>query len=131
MRTYLLAAFSGSACPQVEIPNVEPEVNLYKLLTQLLHNEVVMFKFPPYFSTLSLPNEFELYTPYHLLWKKLKNTCRGLVEITIRGLVPYQGCMLLDSLMSMKNVQVIELPKWYFMDDSRLCTLAEQLPNLR
>jgi len=100
-----------------------------KTLSKLFNKEVVDFVFP-YYPSIRAPENFdEANNPF---WKKLMLTCPRLEKIVLDGYDEYidDTALFLDTLMSMKHLQVVELAQFWF-DDSTLYTVAENLPNLR
>jgi hypothetical protein len=99
-----------------------------RILTLLFNNEVVDFQFPTDNTAHANYNNI----PKNPFWKKLPSKCPMLEKITcIEFQVHnFEQALFINTLMSMKNLQAIELTSIWFYD-SNLITFAEQLPNLR
>lgn len=97
-----------------------------RILSLLLNQEVVEFTCPEIWDALYGPDD---PTP---LWKRVLQKCPSLEKFTcgINRVLRPDHSRLIESAMSMKHLQVLEL-KRFWCDDSNLCAIAEQLPNLR
>jgi hypothetical protein len=137
LRTYLLAQCCrfyhfGIWCLDAEFRKREDSVDLSrKILALLLNKEVVDFTFPSY-PSLGDPENVDWHeNPF---WKKLMLKCPRLEKIVLDEAYEYiyhtELPLFMNTLMSMKHLQVIELLQLWF-NDSELSQLAEQMPNLR
>lgn len=140
LRAYLLDKFSrlnqiGIGCKDDEFIETADHESL-KFLPLLFNEEVVDFVWP---SSISLEKEYVVdVAVLHSFWKKLALRCPRLQKIVRKEFyenfefdnIFSERALFLDSLMSMKHLQDVKLTKFWF-HDTNLCTLAEQLPNLR
>lgn len=121
LKTDLLTKFTNS------VRSFEKADDLARrTLILLLNPEVVKFTFPD----LLVARKASISAT--LLWKSLLLKCPELQEVCCYAFAMHldEHAIFFKSLMPMKHLQVIKLIG-FWCDDTNLCPMAEQMPDLR